>query len=214
MKPTVVLVEGTWGGAWAQDGSPFRQLLEAQGFEVLRFQGWTESVDGVPNVFENGHHADWIAGGRALGYFTKDLPYEALNFIGHSHGGQVCLYRAADASAPPIRRLITVCTPVRDDMRLVAMLAAKRIDRWRHVASNDGDVMQLLGDVRSGSFDFMQLFGELGDGQLGLKREWHLPGVTNVDNVRIPGIGHTKLLNDPRFLDLWKTDGLLDFLKG
>jgi hypothetical protein len=198
MKRKVILVEGTWGGDWAKPGSAFRQFLRAHGIETRRFEGWTESIDGVPNVLESGKHADWIAGGKAFGYYMRDVPYEDANIIVHSHGLQPVLYYAA-ATKRPIRRLISICSPVRSDMRVVALQAVPKIGRWRHVHSNGGDLMQLAG--------------ELFDGHLGWTRDWHLPGVSNVDNLTIPGIGHSKLLNDPTFYDLWETDGLLDFLR-
>jgi hypothetical protein len=51
---TVILVEGTWGGDWAHPGSPFRRMLEAAGFTVLWFEGWTLNVGGVPNILSRG----------------------------------------------------------------------------------------------------------------------------------------------------------------
>jgi len=86
----------------------------------------------------------------------------------------------------PVRRLLTVCTPVRRDMRDVAALALKNIGRWRHVASHDGDLMQFLGDIRAGRFDYMQLLGEVGQGRLGMQRTFKIPFASNVDNVIRP----------------------------
>jgi hypothetical protein len=203
---TVVLVEGTWGGDWAKPGSAFRAMLEARGFTVLRFEGWTENIGGVPNLLSRGKDRDWWAGGYALGYLLKALALCDRNVICHSHGIGPVLYQAATAGQLPINRLVSVCSPVRADLQDVANNAIGRIGRWRHIASANGD--------------FMQWAGELFDGHIQLARErrWHQAH----ENLIIPGIGHSKLLNDDKFIGtapsyddgLWSTDGMLDFLRG
>jgi hypothetical protein len=191
----VVLIEGTWGGTWASDpASPFRDLLRRHGCSALVFEGWSTDVDGVPSLWRRGKHADWIAGGHALAYFLRGLPYEARNIVCHSHGVASALYCGA-LEREPIRRLITVCAPVRRDMQDVADAAKPYIGRWRQISSNQGDPMQRLGELFDGHFGW----GE---------RKWRQAD----ENLSIPGIGHSKLLNDPTFLDLWQTDGMLDFL--
>jgi pimeloyl-ACP methyl ester carboxylesterase len=192
---TVVLVEGTWGGTWASDPcSPFRDLLRRRGFAGVLFEGWTTDVDGVPSLWRRTKHADWIAGGHALAYFLERLPIEDRNLIAHSHGANVVLYACA-LHQIPVRRLITVCSPVRRDMQVTADQAKPHIGRWRHISSNKADKMQRLGELFDGHFGW----GE---------RKWAQAD----ENLSIPGIGHSGLLNEPRFLDLWPTDGMFDFL--
>jgi hypothetical protein len=199
VKTTVVLVEGTFGGTWAADPiSPFRVDLRRHGFTALHFQGWTTNVDGVPiDLWQRGRHRDWVAGGYALSYFLERLPYEHRNVICHSHGIAPVLYALAlRGDLVPMRRLVSVCSPVRRDLQDVADDARPYVDRWRHVSSSQGDPWQRLGEL----FD-----GHVGWGA----RKWEQAH----ENVSIPGIGHSKLLNDPAFLDLWATDGMYDFLR-
>lgn len=193
---TVILIEGTWGGTWAHPDSPFRALLHDQGFNALRFQGWTGNVGGVPNILARGNHQDWIAGGHALGYFLDRLPYADRNLIAHSHGVAPALYAAA-LEQTKIRRLISVCSPVRADLQRTATAARPLIGYWRHVAS--------IG------FDAAQWAGELLDGHLSFTRthKW----TQAHDSMFVPKIGHSRLLNDPDYFARWSGDGLLDLLR-
>jgi hypothetical protein len=198
----VTLVEGTWGGTWASDpASPFRDMLRRRDIAAVLFEGWSTDVDGVPNVLAGQKHGDWVAGGYGFSYFLELLAYEDRNVICHSHGLAPVLYGLQKrGAAVPIRRLISVCSPVRDDLQDVADAAKPHIGRWRHISSNHGDPMQRLGELFDGHFTWP--FGKAA-------RQW-----TQADeNLSIPGIGHSKLLNDPRFLDLWQADGMLDFLR-
>ncbi len=197
MITNVVLVEGTFGGDWARSRSAFSRLLRIHHFAPMRFQGWTGNLAGVPlNFRSKGEHRDWIAGGYALSYFLRGLDYADRNLIVHSHGLAPVLY-ACVREKVDIRRLVSVCSPVRRDLQRQAAGAVQRIGRWRHVSSNDGD--------------FWQWAGELFDGhiQWGRERAWKQAH----ENLRIPGIGHSRLFNDRRFLDLWQTDGMFDFLR-
>lgn len=203
MTTIAILVEGTFGGDWALPGSPFRLILESAGIVVVRFEGWTGNVDGVPNVLERGKHRDWIGGSYGFEYLVTLLrlrdPLARIVAIEHSHGLNVVLY-ALERGAITLERNISICSPVRADMQAPAAAAVKYIGRWRHVAAQ--------------GWDFWQWSGEFFDGQFRIDRErkWVIPGASNVENVVIPGIGHSGLLTDPKFLDLWKTDGMIDFL--
>lgn len=194
---TLALVGGTWGGDWLADGTPFRQYVEARDFTCIPFEGWSGDVDGLPCEFgKNGKHSDWIAGGFALAYFLRGIPYSGRNVIAHSHGGQVIAYCAL-RTGTPIRNLVTVCTPVRSDMTPAYHALQEVVGHWRHVSA--------------AGWDFFQRAGELADGHFGWQRK--MPKAPNVDNVLIKGIGHSRLLNDPEFFAHWEDDGLLDTLR-
>lgn len=199
MTTQIILVEGTWGGDWARAGSSFSAMLRANGFAPIRFQGWSGNIAGVPNLLANRKHSDWIAGGYALASFLAALAYEDRNVIAHSHGLNPIAYACAREKVQ-IRRLVSVCSPVRHDMRNQMKALTRCVGQWRHVHSAGGDVMQLLGG--------------LFDGHIGWTRDWRIPGATNLTNLTIPGIGHSRLLTDKRKLPLWRDDGLLDFLRG
>jgi hypothetical protein len=195
----VILVEGTWGGQWARARSPFSKMLAENGFAPMRFQGWTTNVSGVPNLFASRKHSDWIAGGYALAPFLRELDYEDRNLIAHSHGLNPIAYACAREKVE-IRRLVSVCSPVRRDMRNQMKALALRVEQWLHVHAAHADLMQTLGALFSG--------------HLALRRDWRVAGAENVTNLMIPGIGHSRLLNDPTQFAAWRDCGLLDFLRG
>lgn len=203
-SPTkVVLVPGTWGGAWCQPGAPFFEFLKTRGFSPVYFQGWSCDVDGLPTlgkIREGRSHANWMSGGWALRYLLEDLPLEDRNVIAHSHGGQIALYAAGQADLE-LNRVITVCTPVRGDLRDLAARARTRIQAHRQ--------------IYAAGWDFWMRAGEFIDGHFGWQRDMAFAH----ENQAFKGIGHSGLLNDPRFFELWNADTALheapiDFLKG
>jgi pimeloyl-ACP methyl ester carboxylesterase len=187
VTPRLVLVEGTWGGAWARPGTPFREFLHNHGVDVLaRTQFWSGDVSGVPSLWASQKHSDWKAGAIALALYLDRLPYECRNVIAHSHGGNVALYAAAREGIA-LRRLITVCTPERGDMQDVAKQARDRITYWAAVGSLDGTV------------DWWRRLGQLFDGEMG----WQYLQPHADINHRLHDIGHSKLLTDARKFSLW-----------
>ena len=194
---TLILVPGTWGGQpgdWTSKGSPFQTFVESKDFACLSFQGWTGDLCGVPIIGENGSHSDWIAGGFSLAYFLKSIPYFDRNVIAHSHGGQVVAY-CCERTGTDIRRLLTVATPVRKDMFPIYKEAAKHIGYWEH--------------ARSSGWDLMQRLGEALDGHIGWLR--NMPDANQ--NIVIPGMGHSKLLHDSKFIPMLESAGLLEPLR-
>jgi pimeloyl-ACP methyl ester carboxylesterase len=203
---TLVPIHGTWSNEWIKPGSEWRIHMGRQGcaFPGRSFE-WSGDVAGLPRLFSwwaTDKHSDWRAGGSALSDYLRavrhgdrhGLPYEARNIIAHSHGGQVALFAAAKYDTW-IRRLITVGTPCREDLAGIVELARPNIGYWLHVCSADGDLMARLG----------QLF----DGRVRRGRTQPRADM----NVELPKVGHTKLLDDPRFFDRWVTENLLEFVR-
>lgn len=194
---TVVLIEGTWTGAWAREGSPFRAHLARQGFQLPPdgpFE-WSGNVAGLPRAiswWRNDKFSDWRAGGAALRWYLRALPYADRNVIAHSHGGQLALFAASQYDTW-IRRLITVATPCRGDLAGVTRAALPNIAHWTHVSSREGDLIARLG----------QLF----DGRLRRGRTQVFADV----NATHPGIGHSKVLTDPAYFPV--ADALLDIIR-
>jgi hypothetical protein len=198
MPPTtVVLIAGTWGGSedWTNPQSLFSQFLRSKGFDPLQFV-WSGDVNGVPDPLENGKFSDWKAGGWSLSYFLRSLPYDQRNLIDHSHGGQLPPFCAVETRTL-LRNNISVCTPVRKDLRDTYIESRKFMNRWRHVYAK--------------GWDFWQRAGEFLDGQVGWTRQ--MPPGSADDNVAIPGIDHHLLLTDPKNFPLWIENGLLDVLR-
>jgi pimeloyl-ACP methyl ester carboxylesterase len=213
----ILPIHGTWGadfdGAasglpqWWQAGSPFTAFMRERGLDATYFEPfvWSGDVAGIArllpwNWFRAPGSRDWEAAARALCYHQEPrkcpVPFAERNYIAHSHGGQVALLAAA--SGLKIRRLVTVSTPVREDMRRTIELARPNIERWWH-----------LYDPRPLS-DRFQVLGELGDGRVGWRRAF----VKADRNIAVPGVGHSGLLCEPRCFSQWAQRGLLDFLRG
>lgn len=202
---------GTWAKGYDDEGfpwwgglSPFAERAARHQLRPILGYQWTTDVDGV--FWEKGRHRDWDVGGNFLAEFLRPSGASVThplndyvricdrNVICHSHGLQAVLY-ACGAYDLRINNLISICSPIRKDMELLAAQARPNIGRWVHVSAKGGDRMQW--------------FGELFDGRLGIVRaaplaEW---------NLQLPGIGHSGLFVDPGKLILWETTGLFEFLR-
>jgi hypothetical protein len=202
----VVCVHGTWGEDWDQStanqwwepGSAFLTMLESAGCDGCYFDPfvWSGQVAGASrlwpwNWFRTQEEAAWRAAARSFRYLLapKHAPsaYRSRNVIAHSHGGQAIFYAASEGLL--IRRLITVGTPVRDDLYGVIAAARPNIGFWLHLY-HPGDRMQFGGGI--------------GDGHFGIRRTFPQAD----DNQAMPG-GHSGVLNDPALIPLWKARGWL-----
>lgn len=188
----IIPIAGTWGwrDRWWKRDSPLMQYLGADVVHVAgRPYRWSTDLIGW-KFWRRERLSDWEAGADALAYFCETIPYFDRNLIAHSHGGQVALFAAA--SGLKIRRLLTISTPVRDDVPV--QKARPNIGHWRHVCAADDDRI-----ARWGMF---------GDGRIATRRVFTDPGAAADTNVRVPGIGHSRLLTDPACFELWHTLGL------
>lgn len=213
----VLLVQGThgWGRTtaiqWWESCSPFCAFLQANDFAVLggdRPYLWDTDLDGIGWLGKRPakKHINWQAAAWSAynylvpalvrdGFITDNyVPIAARNVIGHSHAMQVMAY--ACSFGLKINRLVTIGSPVREDMMDVYKAAKPNIGRWLHVHS-DGS-------------DRIQWFGELLDGHLGIVREQPYAD----ENKLVAKVSHSKLLNDEKSFPLWRSAGLLDFLAG
>lgn len=218
MTTPVLLIQGThgWGRTdqsqqWWDRRSPFCAFLEQNGVTVLggaRPYLWDTDVDGLGWLKRRPHkkHINWEAAGWHLydylwpsmsrdGFKVEEyVPLKERNLIGHSHAMQVITYACSQGLV--INRLLTIGSPVRQDMSEVYKAARPNIRRWLHVHS-DGS-------------DRIQCFGTLFDGHIGIVRRQSFADI----NLLVPKVSHSKLLNDPKCFDLWKQNGLIDFLHG
>lgn len=173
----VILIAGTWGLSsdfWWRPGSELWQLLKHHGCEMAAADDpyiWSTALDGL-----RGENETWICAAAALRWFCGAKGIERPNIVAHSHGGQVALLASEKMQ---IGTLITVATPVRDDV--LAHSKPANINRWIHIHTNGGDRMQIAG--------------ELGDSKLEPKRE--MPGAGNIYE---PNNTHSGLLE----VKLWQ----------
>lgn len=189
MTTKYVPIAGThaWGDGWITDESPFAAMMRAEGFEPLRSGDrpfrWSTALDGLL-----GEDHDWQAAADALYWFLRPIPVGDRNIIAHSHGGQVALLLAS--SGVPLRSLTTVGTPCRDDIPVA--IAEHAIGFHQH-----------LYDLRR---DWWGWFGAIGDHELSLRRSFADPHVVNLP---VKDIRHAKILRDPQYIPLWRSQGWL-----
>lgn len=209
----VLTVPGTWAWRgdehdsrthWWHPASPYMSYLATQ--DVMHVCPeepfiWTTSLNGA--VFWRSSHLDWQAGGAALFYYLcnpsapgpqNEVVWGDRNLIVHSHGLQPVLYACAYRGLQ-VRSLISVCSPVRGDMAPIAKAARRNIHRWLHVFSDWSDKTQWAGSWF--------------DRRMGVSRNHPLADW----NVRVPSVGHSRLLHDPTCFALWRERGWLDYVR-
>ncbi len=201
----LVLVMGTDGrkaaSPWWRPSSPFAALVKGHGLVLLDERepfDWGGMLGGTaasPPCDPDDPWCDhrelvvWSAAGKALKWYLDARAPGPVDLIGHSHGGAVIVYallyaqHQADLGAPSpwqARRVITVSTPVRADMKAHRLAALKAIaDRWLHFYDR---------------LDGVQEHGCLGDGgyPLDFTRTWPEPALS----VEVPGNSHSRMLNE------------------
>lgn len=187
MNQRVLLVPGTFdnrgdpaGPRWWKLGSSFWWMLRDLGFEPLSF-AWSTRLDGVL-----GRNDAWEAAGANL--LKQLLPGDRI--IAFSHGGQVVAYalHSINAVVPRIHSVITLATPVRDDVHYVGIKVAA--EAWTHVYGSN--------------FDFWQILGAIGDRALHPFRR-KMPLAAN--NIKVEG-GHA----DTHSVETWERYRLGDLL--
>lgn len=205
-------IQGTWGSQddpaqWWHPSSAFAVFLCTHGFDPLDAADpfrWSVDLNGaewwrriwwrVPGVNPTGDHADWQAGGHALRYYIRGRPSPPFIVLAYSHGGQLPLFAAAQGQRIPV--LVTVATPVRDDMREVVAKARLNIGFWLHIhATLGGDLWQWLGSWGDGRWS-------AGSAQ---------PAATI--NAGVPLMRHSRVVEDPSFWPLWIERGWFDLIR-
>ena len=129
-KPTIVIVHGAWGGAWA-----FRRvdaLLRDKGFNVYRPQltGLGERVHlSRPDIGLSTHIDDVV---NAILY--EDL--HDITLVGHSYGGMV-ITGVADRVPDRIKRLVYLDAIVPNDGESVSSIMGTRNDWIKQMTKGD-----------------------------------------------------------------------------
>lgn len=209
---TALLVGGTWNGGtadargqWWCPPSAFTNFLEANGVEILGrdrpFQ-WSGNIGGLWKWCAKRKHSDWRAAGANLyaylcppitshyGHHRDEegyVPIAERNIIALSHGGQVVAY--ALSGGLKVHNLITIGTPVRDDMLSVWEKGTKNITgSWLHIteANWKRNLWAVLGTFFDGDHKWTYTFP-----------------FDKTHNVVMEGIGHSKVVADPDFFKLW-----------
>lgn len=188
---------------WYHPESPHAKFMVEQGFDYIEPSEpfiWSSDLNGAGVVLA-GDHTDWIAGGYALrdhlqpAVAPNAIPLADRNIIAHSHGLQVVAYALARAGLR-INTLITVGSPIREDMKEIYQRMRVNLRYWLHLYSD--------------KTDHMQWFGELFDGHTGIVRVAALAD----RNDFTPSVGHSGILFEPEDFHLWLDRGWLAVLKG
>lgn len=184
-------IAGTGGyrDTWVREDSEFGRMMTAAGCLSLRVGDrnfrWSGALDGIDSS-----NNDWEAYADALFYFSRQFAYEDLNYVAHSHAGQIVLLLAA--SGFKIRTLTTVGTPIRPEIPLAK--AEDAIGFHQHICDKSFDLMGFLGGFRFGRFDLFRA------------RQFPDP---RVRNITVEGISHSKILVDRHYVTRWITEGWL-----
>lgn len=148
------------------------------GGHVVDLEGpywWSTALDGII-----GENADWEEGAQLLVEYVRKHQVEPVSLVAHSHGGQVALLAAKELK---VDLLVTVATPVRQDIKASVKTARGNITHWTHFYSNErGTPWQWLGS--------------LFDGKLGVERGFKWAN----ENFFVPDQTHAGLLSCP---ELW-----------
>jgi hypothetical protein len=205
MHPILVAGTDSWKGKndndWFCPGHQFGQFLADQGVAPIYDDGprpfiWSTDLDGVPGVASGTR--DWAAGGAALSYFVRlylRMPGFRTALIVHSHGLQVAAFAAAEHDLK-IQTLISMGSPIRQDLGAQYKALRANTQYWLHVHSDNTDRFQILG--------------ELFDGHVGIVREAPLAD----KNDFVAKVGHSELLRDKAQYHHWVERGWLSQLKG
>lgn len=198
-----VPIGGTWdwdghpGTRWYEKDSDFCLFLKEHSFEHLypnhSFE-WSAELEGIP-LASKVNHSSWIAGAKALIYYLdlSKTPLENRNIICHSHGLNVVLY-ACGLYKLQLNNLISVSSPIRNDMREVADIAIDNIEHYLHIRDSRKDWMGTLGQLFDGRFSFDRT------------NKWA------DDEDIVKGISHSKILRDKTCFHLWEDRRWLNFL--
>lgn len=218
-----IAIGGTWSyngsskGQWYDADSPFSANMRLKGFQHHHLltgsprpfvwdtdlegnQFWRRWIGKAPST------TDWQAAGMNLfAYCVPPIAPQSqiqpcnLHIIAHSHAAQVVAFAAADGLR--INTLVTVGSPIRADMVDVYRRARANIGFHWHFHSDGSDRFQWLGEVGDGLFSTFKH-------ALNPTRSW--PGADQ--NVGLPGVGHSNILNDMRiFNEVWS--GPLDLIR-
>lgn len=192
-------VGGTWSWdedanhfQWWERGSEFTRALATMNL-ILHARTpfeWCSNIDGT--IFER-KHTIWKAAAKHFACHIERVPLEERNIVAHSHGGQV-VFLAAGAEGVRINNLITVGTPVRSDMEKIVTAAVGNFGYWHHICDSKKDLTAILGT--------------LWDGRIRIKHTFDLADSTS----DVKGIGHSRILNDPKYIQMWDTEGWASIL--
>lgn len=201
-RPTYYIpIHGTWGiddgeRAWWRPKSSFANY--AKNYNIIQLEDvpfiWSSDLTGFTyNILgPKTKLTDWAAGGWSLYYYLRHVPVGDRNIIAHSHGLQCVLFAASYGLE--INNLISVGSPIRNDMHQTTVIARNKIKHWMHIYD---------------SWDWIQVLGGFGDGRfLGSRTSVHAD-----INHKLKDINHSDVLKVREKIYYWSNQGWFDFLR-
>lgn len=197
-----VPVHGTWAidekqEAWWRVSGEFAKFAKRFGVTQIPHLPpfiWSSDLNGFGYslLSPKTKLTDWNAGGWALYYYLMHVAPHDRNLIVHSHGLQPLLFCCSFGMR--VNNVISVCSPIRNDMTFVADIARPNIANWLHIYD---------------SSDRTQWMGQIGDGKwFGARKSPHADM-----NHHLKGINHSDVLKVGGKMDMWNTQGWFDFLR-
>jgi hypothetical protein len=214
-------VHGTHGrqAPWVKPSSPLMQLFAKYNIQPLYPEDpfcWSGDVNGLQFwrkfIPGGGDRGDWEVGGNSLRWRLRTEPFECRGLLVHSHG----LWPAIEACAQGLQVpwMISVGSPVREDMTDRILLALPNISAWLHVYDPHFDWWGTLGSFGDGKFNWNRAQRFAGPPP---HLERQIAAYTTVrvragGNDPISGIGHTGILEDVKYFRYWWERRWLEFM--
>lgn len=196
---------------WARSEAPLRKLFNENNLVPLYPDDpfcWSGDVNGwqfwrrFTGRYSGGDREDWEAGGSALRWYLAGAKVEDRGCIAHSHG----LWPVIEAAAHGLKIpwLISVGSPIREDMEDRIKLARPNIGAWLHIYDPHFDWWGMWGSFGDGKFNWnraQRYAGEAHDYRDSVlySRFWPRAG----GNDPITGVGHSGILVDPQHFHYW-----------
>lgn len=188
MSAPLILIAGTWGKGmgrnadWWRPGSEFARMLAEGGLQLADGNEpfvWSTALDGV-----DGLNTDWETAAWALKWYIEARCKKVRpSIIAHSHAGQVVAYAASFGAR--FDRVVTVATPVRQDMDSSYTQLRRACQYWAHVWT---DEQQGGGWQRWGNWG-LRRGGQVFTGTMPAAHfNHHEPGRSHRDLVAIAGL--------------------------
>lgn len=179
---------------WWEQSSKWSQFLEQHGYYQHSPDDpfiWSTEIGGLFWMKRN--MRSWMAAGNNLRQWMslRGIALLDRNVVSHSHGAQVVAFAAA--SGLKLNTVISVAPPFRKGVPYDRLIA--QCERWL-VIEDPG-------------FDFTAALGELFDGRI---FPGHAPHDPKVTVIKSPGIQHSRVLNEPAFIDRWHSELWMDWL--
>ena len=178
MTQRYLIVPGTWAAGRAlrsatdppdywEPGGSLVVYLSQHGWDNVSTgrMYWDGRLQGTPlgrlvyrRKLEGQMHIGWTVGGECISHTLQTLATRPIDpvdpaeliIVCHSHGLQPVAKGLADPLCPKVKGLLSVASPIRNDMQELYTLAAEKVERWEHCQMGSRDRLRWYGVIGSG----------------------------------------------------------------